>query len=363
MDIPTIAYNRFYEVFLNHIWEHHLSEKQKKILGEPDYRVWKECKEGTDKPIIHAVLPRHDHIYYNYFYQRLSEFDPNNRQYGYINDALIFDALKELNFEIPKKIKNQSLLTPRVKAHILLQLFLEEHQAELLIQSDSLIIFDWQTGKVRNIEKLVKRKQTSALKKNERTEIIMNNEQHKIEEIIRRFYNNISKPDLRAAWELIAPLTQKLRWGTFEQFELGYTNTEGIDHLHVWDIQIGEVIANCKVFYEDHVNIRTGEELGNLDILKVSQLETFNSRVNSLKSKAQAIDFKNFEDIEIYKLFDLTVSEYIWYKNNMDPAAVAAIFPSQKSYKVPRLIHVALTKHENMWLLKNFTPVRTHQIT
>ncbi|TFF36164.1 hypothetical protein [Mucilaginibacter psychrotolerans] len=185
-----------------------------------------------------------------------------------------------------------------------------------------------------------------------------------VEQTIKSFLSGISVKQFKAAWNLLTPTFQKRVWqNDYNKFETGYINNNGIRKVHVFHINPdSDVSIDCHVHYEDEVVVYTSNELNAIALSTVTDLEDLSKQVTKLNDRITKYGGKNFENLEIYKLFEPTAAEYIWYKCSLDIGNIGDVFHVDRVKVVKRLMFFTVHKHEDKWLIDSIREMKTYSL-
>jgi len=118
-------------------------------------------------------------------------------------------------------------------------------------------------------------------------------------------------------------------------------------------------VIESVVSYEDEVLLYTNKYLSDLDTLTIQDIDEFTVKVKSLTAHLEKHGVQNVDKLEIFRLFDKTVSEYIWYKCGIDKAQLPNIFNSPKSHLIKRLGTVTCCFVDGNWRINRILTSRT----
>ena len=364
MNISSIAYQKFYEVLLDHFARKNISEKRYEKLGYGSYLIWEEKNPETGVPIFEEVFG----LYLDdskHFYKKKGQFDPAKVNFGFVNDSVLIRAFQEMNLSYPDQIDKKIPLTIGQKARVLYQVFLEKFYLEFWEENKAeLEIYNRASGKLvkekNNIQKSEKNDNSTNMV--ERQSFTDKDEQA-ITDLVTAFYENIGLAKLEDAWNFLAPAFQRRTWkDDFSTFSVGYTNTISIHHIHVFDITRHSSGMKCKLYYEDDVVTYTSIELGNIGKTRVADQDSFIEKIKRLSEAAASAGLEGFEKIELQKFFEPAFSEYVWYKCGMKPDRITELLPSQETLTIPRLYTISCMVIENQWFINAINPVKAHSI-
>lgn len=179
--------------------------------------------------------------------------------------------------------------------------------------------------------------------------------------LINQFYSQITKKDYKSAWQLLTPDFQKRAWlSSFDQFREGYLNTIDIKHLHIFEVQEGKLDSfECKIYYEDTVNVFYAPDFKKLNVLSLTDIEEFNKILQDFRNKVKSAGLDTIDNVEIVKLFELTFSEYIRFTRNIPQETISKILPRHESVEVPRLFTISCSYIDFEWKIRSIRPIRS----
>lgn len=362
MRFPTFAYQKFYWVLL---------QKFKEACDPDDYKdkdddwfgIW---EDGTDritgKPFFSKVFGKGVHE--RHFYKKVCYFEKNDIKEAHIKDDLMITSLNFLGYKIPEGIKNKELITPAVKAKTLYQMFLMEHFAEYYNENiEGLQIYDPIENRILK-DRISNTRLVGGSKKSslmtERQESIQTDEARLL---IRKFYDYISNSEFEEGWSLLTPQFREKNYkDKIEDFKIGYTNTINVGNVHVFDIEKDNTMIDCKVFYEDTVLVHTSPALAYIQKTTIADIADLQDRVGKLQQLAAKTAIENFDKIEVARLFDSAVSEYIWYKGGKNPDTISDLLPNQESLVIPRLVNVSCVLLKDKWQIKRISAIKAQAL-
>ncbi len=361
MYIPTLAFQKFYELLENHAWENELTPEQRKVQRHQSTSVWDTPKKDEGVTVFVHMFGKFatDHLS-----QKLSEYNTTDRQEAFINDDLAIKAFAHLKIRRPLPIRKRTI-DKKIDAQILLQIFLEKYFSDIIASTeDKYLAYNHKAGKIitgrRVLRKYTKKSSETILDE----KVMVNKNTNDIVSLVENYYQNNNATGLREAWELISEETRIQRWNNeFNSFQKGYINTKNVFNVNVWSVQINGSFASCKVYYDDEVEVCSFLDLGNVDAIKISQLASFSSKIENLRKSMSAKKVASFDKIELARLFDLNVHEYTWYKCGINASEIEDLVTSPKTYKIPRLIYITCKNIGGQWFIQSFAPIKSEAIT
>lgn len=371
MKIEKLAYDKFYYVLFDAYIERVLEEEEWNAIGREVQRyspqLWDITRVENGRKVnliskINNGTSRDTRIYYRY----LTDYNTDKAIDGYleINDDVLVESIKFLELELEGNLQGDLELTPELEAPAYFQLFLEKHFPKYLNKNPKYRVVDFK----RDIILQTEQRKNEALSNNntiiEHVEYSQSSGMnYEIIKLVNDFYRYVAHEKLRPkGWDLLSESFKKKYGDGFEGFNIGYTNTEYIKDLHIWDIKIHGDLASCNVFYLDSIRTHTSYDLVGIDKIKLENIDVFVSIANSLVEKSKSTDLQNVEKVELCKLFDPSVSEYIWYKGGKNPDAINQLLPDERSITVPRLLNVECIRVDEKWLIKGIVPIASRLI-
>lgn len=172
---------------------------------------------------------------------------------------------------------------------------------------------------------------------------------------VLRFYDAINNGATHhaEAWSCLTPrLQHSICEGDFERFCDGYANTVAIKHIKVFNVtgSAGGMVE-CSVYYTDEIRNYRSPTLSGWDEFTVAHLDEFVGKVNKLKAEVEAAGGRDFDQIELYKLFEPAAAEYVWYKCRIKPDSIVRVFPVFKHTELKRLYRVTCKLIAEEWLI------------
>lgn len=201
-------------------------------------------------------------------------------------------------------------------------------------------------------------------RKRKSTEVASNPSFETVMNVIELFYNSIRDQNFEKAWNLLTDDFQNRSWtwaGNFEKFKDGYSNTLKITDVKVFDQKEDEGnpdIIESRVLYLDHISSWTSKELSNLRDLKVKDIEIFYSRVKEITKHLDENGLNNFgERIELYKLFESSVTDYIAFRCDYPLSKLSNIFNSKQRCEVWRAMNIECKYNNGQWKIHRITGI------
>ncbi len=371
MKIEKLAYDKFYYVLFDAYIEKVLEEEEWNANGKEMQRyspkLWELTRKenGKDVYLIYKVNNKESldtKIYYRY----LTDYNTERAVDGVldINDDVLIESIKFLDLELEGNLQGDLELTPELVAPAYFQLFLEKHFPKYLSKNPKYRVVDFKRDIILHSQQ-------------RRNEVLLNNNtitepaeysqssgmNYEIIKLVNDFYRYVAHEKLRSkGWDLLSDSFKKKYADGFDGFNIGYTNTEYIKDLHIWDIKIHGDLASCNVFYLDSIRTHTSYDLVGIDKIKIENIDVLVSIANNLVEKSKSTDLKNVEKVELYKLFDPSVSEYIWYKGGQNPDIINQLLPDERSITVPRLLNVECIRVDEKWFIKGIVPIASRLI-
>lgn len=183
---------------------------------------------------------------------------------------------------------------------------------------------------------------------------------------VRLFYDLLSTKEFEGAWSLLSPNFQNRdAWkGEFKQFELGYNNFRGVKNCNVFNPSYrSNSVIECLVYYEDEIERHVINEIISIENMLIDDLDEFVHCINSINKKLSSLDGANIKKLPLQKLFDPTVSEFIWYTNKISPDKFREQFPMKKTIWVKRLYVCTCVKIGDKWLIDRIVQDKTYTST
>lgn len=296
-----------------------------------------------------------------YFYRKNSECRPSNGEFCNVNTDAFVNALEYIGIVPQKNVLNySSIKLPENKIGHLYSSFLEQYKDEIFAEQlrvKKLQIVKGEFGEddydddndVNRLEKSKSKKSTfqGAL------------------DAVRSFYDNINSLNYYESWKILSPIKQNQKpWlGEFDKFSIGYQNTVSVRNVVVlFANQPSDNTVDCKIFYDDEINIYTSDELHNFSLMTVEQIDLFAAKVKQLQKGFEEKGFKEFGNITLQKLFDPSASEYIWYTCNFPADQLDKIFPSRTHVIVRRVLECRCILVKDEWLINDIRSIKSYSI-
>lgn len=340
IDIRSEHYQVFYKKIRDKVYEEFFGNDSKDYSKySPSIWVGKKVKEPIFTKLFEGIRTRNPH----YFYRKKTELQPQKTVKGSVDVLAFVKGLEYIGIVPPSDIANYAKFNIEQKAEILYERFIELYNEEIKEKSSSTSNFIPSSPHIENSNSNLTAAQYT----------------------IQKFYENIASKNIREAWELLSSEFQNKRpWlGDFEKFEIGYTNTNTLRAISIFDIKqsVPNIIVG-KVFYEDEISVYTNKELSSLDVLTIDDLPAFIEKVEKMKSHFESKGLSNFKNIELYKLFDPAASEYIWYKSNFPPDQLHDVFTTQKNIIVKRIYECSCILKNEQWLINNIHALKSYSV-
>lgn len=185
-----------------------------------------------------------------------------------------------------------------------------------------------------------------------------------VSNLIEKFYICIWNQEYETAWDLLSSDFQNRpgTWkGDINRFKDGYTNTVKISDIRVFEYKEDEQNPNvieCFVVYQDHMSSWTSKELSNLRDLKVKDIDLFCERVKIITGQVERNGIANFsEEVELYKLFECGVTDYIAFKCKYPLAKLPEVFNSKRPCKEWRAFSIECKFLNSAWKIHRITGI------
>lgn len=282
---------------------------------------------------------------HRYFYRKHSELQPEQKHSGVVDNGAFLRGLEYIGIALPSELNKAS---NRKKVEALFSIFKEQHREEIKNEEENIIVAN-PYPKLQGEDFLYPEALNSNLTAAKYT--------------VQRFYENIASSNFEDAWNLMSPELQNKRpWlGEYERFRTGYTNTNTLRNIVVFNInQTVPNVIDCRVFYDDEIAAHTRKELSSLDTLTVEDIDVFVTHVKKLSEIFKSKGLDGFEKIELHKLFEPSASEYIWYRSNFPADKLHELFTVQKSIIVKRVYDCSCGYYDDKWLINNINAMKTY---
>jgi hypothetical protein len=266
-----------------------------------------------------------DVITEDYFHRKYLYFTNNNK--GPIDNESFGKALLYINDKTPKEIHSAEWADTT-------KLLWKNFQVKYKSQIDR--------------ERRVRKRKSKEVEDNPSFESVSN--------IIEQFYNSVRDQKYENAWNILSEDFQNRTWtwaGNFEKFKDGYSNTVKITNVRVFDQKEDEGnpdIIESRVLYLEHITSLTSKELSNLRDLKVKDIDIFYERVKEIIKQLDEKGLNNFgERIELYKLFEPSVTDYIAFRCDYPLSKLSNIFDSTRRCEVWRAMNIECKYKNDQW--------------
>lgn len=337
--IKAVEYQVFY-VILRKVFIEDCFKDNEKINPESN-QIWVQTDWVTGKSYSARLLAGTPIDNPEYFQRKLSSFDPKDVIAAPINvhafkNGLEYIGLKPINLPDYEKMH----LDDKVK--LLYKRFREKYVAEIEIEKKRKEENDDVIYSASNQLQQINKISPSNLELSEATATVYT------------FYDNLNIGNYKEAWDVLSPIKQNEDpWlGDFEKFRIEYKNTNRRRNILVLQTnQPRPNIVECKVFYDDEIDVHTSKELHLLDILTVNDIDVFKDQIRNIEKAFEDEGLQGFGNIEIHKLFDPNASAYISYKTNLPPDKFKKIFPVKKSMTVRRIQECTCMYVRDSWLV------------
>lgn len=183
-------------------------------------------------------------------------------------------------------------------------------------------------------------------------------------ETVLRFYAAVDAGRARhhEAWDCLTPrLKHSICESDFERFCEGYTNTVAIKNIKVFNvIKNANKAVECSVYYIDEIRNYRSKDLSGWDEYTVADLMEFVEKVKKVEATVIAAGGRDFNKLELYKLFEPAASEYIWYKCRIKPENIDKAFTTHKATEIKRLYRVTCKQVDGNWLIDTIRLLNVH---
>lgn len=345
MLISTIAYQVFYNQLREKFIEKTLNGRLPDRCNKYSAKIWNEINPATKQAFAFELFQGIDTTNPQYFYRKSLDFKPEKLAEGEIDYLAFSKALKYLDIKPSDDKSEFEKLSLPDQANVLYWQFLEVNKQEIQDYA----------------EKAQKKPPLRSQGHADTNSAISDSNLTAAKFCVQRFYEYIGSSNLQQAWDLLAPDFQnKLPWkGDFEKFRIGFTNTNGIRNIVVFDLK--QTIPNnidCRVFYEDELNAHTTKELSSLESMTVGELDDFIQNIKILKENFESKGLQGFDDIEIRKLFEPSAAEYIWYRCNFDHNKLSELFNRHRAIVIKRLYDCSCRYVNGNWLINQIHSIK-----
>jgi hypothetical protein len=194
------------------------------------------------------------------------------------------------------------------------------------------------------------------------SQISYNVDIEKINILFKNFYNYLSEKKFKKAWDLLTSDFQKRVWRSdLEKFKAGYEHFRLVRNLAVFNaVQYSPFETACLVYYEDEVDAYQSAQLEGLKSITVGEIDKFAIQIMKIRERAKELDIKDFDNVEILKLFDPVASEYLIYKSGFYKEEQYDFFSSKNVIIVKRLYHVSCVSLNRKWLIDRIRTIPTY---
>lgn len=183
--------------------------------------------------------------------------------------------------------------------------------------------------------------------------------------VVQDFYESISKHDYQHAYSLIDPDSNFRKKYSFEVFKLGYEDTISVNLLAIAPISNAAKDNNHEyaVYYYDEINMRTRPDLDDLLSIRFENIQTFVSKLESLRQDAVASGFKastinnlTFQQLSIINSQDRIANLLIRDSNitNADQK-ISDLFPENRIIRAVRSYQLSLAEVNKHWYIERFS--------
>lgn len=304
--------------------------------------VWNALNERGE---FHATLlfSGHGTLSPKYFFRKSQDLNPAKWTAVTIDKLSFLKGLKYIGITTDTNSNKRKKLNEDQEVEILYKIFIEQFKDEIELE----------VNPIPNASDIY-------------ANISLESANHNLisaKRVIENFYKHLANENILEAWELMSPEFQNRKpWlGNFEKFKIGYTNTKSIRNVIVFSAnETIENIFECRVFYEDIVSSRTNGNLVALDTFTINDIDLFANHVKKLQEDFKINGLNGFEKIELYKLFEPAVSEYIWYKCNFPPDELDKLFSREKEIVVKRLYDCTCIMKNNSWFINGISAMKSY---
>lgn len=352
MIVFSVVYQLFYKVLRAEFIKKEFDGIIPEDRGEDTPTIWdKTGKNGKALAVTLFIGGRSSEA--RYFYRKNIELNPKRKDNGRLDNLAFCKGLEYIGMTPPEEINSWHKKDALYRAEVLLDKFLDIFSNDLpdevikkqrsLSQSDSLGNDNTTNNKFNTTEEV-------------------NSDLTAAKLVVQKFYESIAVSDYLRAWQLMSPEFQKRKpWeGNFEKFQIGYTNTNSLRQIIVFDIsQNVPNLVTCRITYDDDIAAYTNKELAALESMTVADIDVFSDTIKKLKNKLENGGLQDFDKIELHKLFEHSASEYIWYKCNYDPNILDKLFDTQRSIVVRRMYDCSCKRYGEKWLINKISAVKT----
>jgi len=349
MKIPEIAYNRFYEVLIDHYVKTEFQDGETSDLRRRSPQIWEVKNHKTDEyPVLglFGTYSSENRIFY--------------RVKCYVNDGmceigedLFIAALQYIGVELPFNVAGKVIELTNV-ASLYFQTFLEQYYPEFIEKYKDFVVYDKVNGDVfvenTNLDALFS--DTNVIKYDSKSTL---KEQETLTTLIERYYNSISTKDMQYAWNLLDPYYRKMFWGNnFEAFNSYNENIVFVKNIHVWDVSLDGEHASCKVYFESKQYVESAAELQGLGSLTIRELDVFAQQVSEFKKKADNLGV-SINHIKLDHLFEVDVAEFFKRRPASDPQKLCVLLNTLEPLFSKRLYTISFAINGTRWVISDIS--------
>ena len=369
MEVYVRVYNEFYGLIRLAFLKIALEGKfPKDGVGEDSPTLWEDYKNKT--PIAVQLFGGGNNSNPKYFHRKFLEFNKINLPTGEIDNLSFYKGLKYIELSKTNDVIKVADIQPHPHVPIEKQVatlykeFVNEYCSDFMVMSDKQDLIESANGN-ENYDRF---ENSSSVSKNHLL-LVKPSKELLVKSLIETFYSNLSvKENIIDAWHLLSPdYRQNNLKNDFEKFYAGYQNFTGSKALHVFNfIENFSGDVDCLVYYEDEIQAYSSIELSGLEAMTVQHLNLFVERVMTLQSNVEKYSKKpesdgaSFGSIELYKLFDPVVTEYIWFRCGIPIEHHLKLFSTKRSMLVKRLYECRCGLINGSWYIKRITQSKTY---
>lgn len=334
MKIDFTVYREFYEILKNQFISKELAGNVAKGRGRDTPQLWLHRDKGTKKVIASELFSGSRTSNPQYFYRKYIEFQPENANKGGIDAVALSKGLKYVGISLPENSRKK--LSADEEAALLLKEFVAKHKLEGLANSKNTFgSKDTAAPQSENLQKVIK--------------------------VINDFYNCLGAGQYEPAWDLLTPSLQGRVWkDDINKFIAGYQYTFGIRNIHVFQLeQTAPASVDCQAYYEDETSSYPIKEFTYSRALKIKDINSFVETVKELAAKASGFGNNEIENIELFRLFDPTVSDYIRYKCDLKESEMEDIFAEPVAIFTKKIYFLTCRHVGHQWLIERIVEVKT----
>ncbi|WP_406825448.1 hypothetical protein [Pedobacter sp. KACC 23697] len=349
MKIPEIAYNRFYEILIDHYVETEFQDGETSDLRRRSPQIWEVKSHKTDEyPVLglFGTYSSENRIFYRVkCYVKDGMCD--------INEDLFIAALKYIDVEIPFNVAGKVVELTNV-ASLYFQTFLEKYYPEFIEKYKYFVVYDKVNGNVflenSNLDAQFSENDGSAY--DSKTLI---KEQDTLTTLVEKYYNFIAIKEMQKAWNLLSPYYQKAYWkNNFDDFSSHNENIVFIKKLHVWDVSVDGDSASCKVYFESKQYIESSAELYDLKSLNLRELDIFAEKILAFKKKADIAGL-SLNHIKIKDLLKTDIGELLRYRTGCDPEELSNTLDLLEPLSSKRLYTFSFAIYSTVWVISDIS--------